>query len=128
MGQLQCTIGSQIHVGVLHEGITLVDFERQEAGGGAGRLILVAAVTKAAQAVVIGALAIGSLGFQSWPEPHRPIEPHRKRYCAPAVEHGPDRAPVSKTDKATGCWCDTGFENQSPSIQMTRNGTLQRPG
>ena len=72
----------------------------------------------------MGVLSLGTLGLQSWPQPTPPPEPKRPPYCAKTIAHGPDRAVLAGVAAATGCRYDTGFEDQSPSIQISRNGTL----
>ncbi|KMS51950.1 hypothetical protein V474_02575 [Novosphingobium barchaimii LL02] len=66
-------------------------------------------------------LALGTLGFQSWPEAERPVEARREPYCARTVTPHGDRA---QAREGIGCSYDTGFDDQSPSIQISRNGTL----
>lgn len=69
-------------------------------------------------------LVIGIVAFRSAPAPVRPPEPKSEPYCAPTVAHEGGSAPSSQLPTALGCRYDTGFHDQSPSIQVTRSGAL----
>jgi hypothetical protein len=43
--------------------------------------------------------------------------------CSTAIAHGPDRQEPGP-GSASACWLPTGFQDMSPSIQVSRNGTL----
>jgi photosystem II stability/assembly factor-like uncharacterized protein len=43
--------------------------------------------------------------------------------CTHAVQHGPDRTEVTASSDQ-GCWLPTGFEDMSPSIQVSHEGVL----
>ena len=69
-------------------------------------------------------LAFGTFGFQSWPAPDRPSEPKRAPYCTATVTHNAAGQPVPEARPGKGCRYDTGFDDQSPSIQISRSGAL----
>jgi len=45
-------------------------------------------------------------------------------YCAHAFAHGSDREPLDAVPAIRGCMYDTGREDVSPSIQLTRDGVI----
>ncbi len=75
-------------------------------------------------ATAAAALVIGIVAYRLAPAPVKPVEPKREPYCASATEHGVDNAAHSQSATAQGCLYDTGVIDQSPSIQVSRNGTL----
>ena len=83
---------------------------------GASTRTLVAAV------LAVGAMAIAGSGFVAAPEAVRPSQRKQPPFCAPAIVHGGGGS-VAKSS-ARGCRYDTGFDEQSPSIQVTRAGIL----
>ena len=64
--------------------------------------------------VALSLLVIGIVAWRSVPAPVPPPLPKQQPYCAP----------VSGDSAAKGCRYDTGVTDQSPSIQISRNGTL----
>ena len=45
-------------------------------------------------------------------------------YCAAGVAHGPDRAPSEEAVTSRGCRYDTGMNDVSPSVAITRSGAV----
>lgn len=75
-------------------------------------------------ATAAAALVIGIVAFRLAPAPVKPIEPKKEPYCVPTVTHGVNGAAATEPAPAQACQYDTGFQDQSPSIQVSRNGTL----
>ena len=79
--------------------------------------------TLAACVMGIGAIILSTSGFVTAPQPSPPPLAQQPPYCAPVVAHEAGGArPASATGR--GCRYDTGFDDQSPSIQVTRTGAL----
>ena len=74
-------------------------------------------------ATAAAALVIGIVAFRMAPMPVSPPEPIQAPYCAKTVAHG-ENNDTDVLPPAQGCRFDTGIHDQSPSIQVTRNGTL----
>lgn len=66
----------------------------------------------------LGAVVIAASGFVAAPEAPSPSRPQQPPYCAPVIGPGGDRT------GARGCRYDTGVDEQSPSIQVTRGNVL----
>ena len=82
------------------------------------------ASTLAPIVVGTGALILAASGFISAPQAPPPPIPKQAPYCAAAIAHGPGQVLSSEKATARGCRYDTGFDDQSPSIQVTRKGVL----
>jgi hypothetical protein len=64
-------------------------------------------------------LVIGIVAYRLVPEPVRPPLPKQLPYCAPVIGQA-----SSLSNAPQGCRFDTGIEDQSPSIQVSRKGVL----
>lgn len=72
----------------------------------------------------ISVFALGTFCVHSWPEQQPPPEPRHAPFCVQTKAHGGDGVAASDAPPGKACRYDTGFDDQSPSIQVSRNGTL----
>lgn len=75
-------------------------------------------------ATAAAALVIGIVAYRLAPEPAKPVVPKQAPYCVPTVSHEANGDAATEPSPAQACQYDTGFNDQSPSIQISRNGTL----
>ncbi|TVV74766.1 sialidase family protein [Sphingomonas solaris] len=82
------------------------------------------ALVRATAVLVIGAAVVTALGFVSPPPAANRAAPapQGQPYCAPVVAHA-SGVPARRTT-GRGCRYDTGFVDQSPSIQISRRGVM----
>ena len=75
--------------------------------------------------IAVGAVVVATTGFVSAPAgPAVAPEPKAAPVCSPAVAHGANRVLSPGETTTQACRYDTGFQDQSPSIQITREGVL----